>query len=157
MSKTKSLNSLVKLVKALKKKRKKIVFTNGCFDLLHVGHSRYLKAARSLGDCLIVGVNSDSSVRKLKGPSRPIVNEKDRVELLGEFPFVDYTVIFKEETPFSTIKALVPDVLVKGGDWSVNEIVGGDVVTAAGGKVRSIPFIKGRSTTNMIKRSKKRR
>ncbi|MFH1074506.1 MAG: D-glycero-beta-D-manno-heptose 1-phosphate adenylyltransferase [Candidatus Firestonebacteria bacterium] len=154
-TKIKTLKALVKIVKALKKKGKKVVFTNGCFDIIHVGHTRYLKAARKLGDLLIVAVNSDASVRKLKGPGRPVNNKNDRMEVLSEFPFVDYVVLFKEDTPHKAIKAVLPQVLVKGGDWSVKNIVGGDVVRAAGGRVLNVPLIKNKSTTNMIKRAGK--
>ena len=146
--------SLLKIVKAVhkaKKAGKKIVFTNGCFDILHVGHTRYLKAAKKLGDVLVLGVNSDASVRRLKGKERPIVNQKERTELLSEFPFIDYVVIFGEDTPLKTIKAVMPDYLVKGGDWPVEKIVGNDVVRSAGGKVKSIPLIHGRSTSRLVK------
>jgi D-glycero-beta-D-manno-heptose 1-phosphate adenylyltransferase len=146
-----TLKSLVKAVNREKRGHKKIVFTNGCFDLLHVGHTRYLKAARKLGDVLVLGVNSDASVKRLKGPARPIVNEKERAELLAEFPFVDYIVIFREDTPVNTIKAVQPDLLVKGGDWPVEKIVGNDIVRAAGGKVRSMPLVPGRSTSRLAK------
>jgi len=148
-SKILKLTSLVKAINKEKRKGNKIVFTNGCFDLLHVGHTRYLKDARKLGDVLVLGVNSDASVRRLKGPARPIVNEKERAELLAEFPFIDYIVIFGEDTPVRTIKAIVPDFLVKGGDWPVEKIVGNEIVKAAGGKVRSMPLVPGRSTSKL--------
>jgi len=154
-TKIKTLNSLVRAVKVLKQKRKKVVFTNGCFDIIHVGHTRYLKAARKLGDLLVVAVNSDASVKRLKGPGRPVNSEKDRMEVLSEFPFVDFVVLFKEDTPYRTIKAVLPQVLVKGGDWPVENIVGGDIVKANAGKVLNVPLIKNKSTTNIIKRAGK--
>ena len=155
-NKFKSLPGLVKAVKALRKKGRKIVFTNGCFDIIHVGHTRYLKAARKLGGALIVAVNSDASVRRLKGAGRPVNPENDRVEVLSEFPFVDFVVMFGEDTPYKTIKAVLPDILVKGGDWAVANIVGGDIVIANGGKVLNIPLIKGRSTTKIIQKAGKK-
>ena len=111
-----------------KNKGKKIVFTNGCFDILHVGHVRYLEQARELGDILIVGVNSDSSVRRLKGPKRPINREQDRVELLAALDCVNHVIIFEEDTPYKLIKEIQPDILVKGGDYTASEVVGGDIV-----------------------------
>jgi D-beta-D-heptose 7-phosphate kinase/D-beta-D-heptose 1-phosphate adenosyltransferase len=133
---------------------KKIVFTNGCFDLLHVGHVRYLQEARKLGDYLIVGVNSDASTRILKGPTRPIQNENDRAEILAALACVDFTVIFNEETPAKLIEQVRPEILVKGGDWKIDQIVGGDFVQSYGGKVLSLQFIEGRSTTKIIEKSK---
>lgn len=133
---------------------RKIVFTNGCFDLLHVGHVRYLQAARALGDILIVGVNSDASVRRLKGPERPIQSESDRAEILGALSCVDISVIFGEDTPAELIRSVRPDILVKGGDWKVDQIVGGDFVQSYGGEVKSLPFIESRSTTNLIERAR---
>lgn len=155
-NKIKSLAGLVKAVKVLKKNGRKIVFTNGCFDILHVGHTRYLKAARKLGGALIVAVNSDASVRRLKGPGRPVNPENDRLEVLSEFPFVDLVVKFNEDTPYMTIKAVLPDVLVKGGDWAVSDIVGSDIVTSNGGKVLNIPLARGRSTTKIIQKAGKK-
>jgi rfaE bifunctional protein nucleotidyltransferase chain/domain len=154
-TKIKNINSLVRTIKAFKKKGKKIVFTNGCFDIIHVGHTRYLKSSKKLGDLLVVGVNSDASVTRLKGPGRPVNPESDRMEILSEFPFVDFVVLFKEDTPYNVIKAVAPDVLVKGGDWSVKSIIGGDIVEANGGRVFNIPLVKNRSTTNIIKRAGK--
>lgn len=130
--------------------QKRIVFTNGCFDLLHVGHIRYLKEARSLGDFLVVGVNSDASVRRLKGAQRPVQSQSDRAEILASLVSVDMAVIFEEDTPLQLIQAVRPDVLVKGGDWSIDAIVGGDFVLSYGGDVRSLQFIEGRSTTEII-------
>lgn len=130
--------------------KQKIVFTNGCFDLLHIGHVRYLQEAKKLGDILVVGVNSDASVKRLKGPQRPIQNESDRAEILAALGCVDYSIIFEEDTPLELIKIVLPQVLVKGGDWKPESIVGSDVVMAAGGKVYSLTFVDGRSTTQII-------
>ncbi len=132
-------------------KTKQIVFTNGCFDLLHVGHIRYLKEAKKQGDILIVGVNTDASVKRIKGPQRPIQIEQDRAEILAALECVDFVTLFDEDTPLNLIKELKPQVLVKGGDWKPEQIVGSDVVLAAGGKVLSLNFVDGRSTTNIIK------
>jgi len=128
----------------------KKVFTNGCFDILHVGHVRYLKKAREMGDCLIIGLNSDSSVRRIKGDKRPIVPEDERAEMLLSLEYVDYVVFFEEETPYLLIKDIKPDILVKGGDWDVKDIVGSDLVKKAGGTVKNISYIDGKSTTNII-------
>jgi len=128
-----------------------VVFTNGCFDILHRGHIEYLKKAKTLGDILIVGLNSDSSVRKIKGEKRPIVKQKDRAEILAALSFVDYICIFNEETPEKMIKILIPDVLVKGGDWAKPDIVGKDIVESCGGKVVTVPLVKGKSTKNIIR------
>lgn len=135
-------------------RHKKIVFTNGCFDLLHIGHIRYLEQAAALGDILIVGVNSDESVKKLKGPTRPIQNETDRAEILATLKPVTHTVIFNEDTPYNLISEVLPQVLVKGGDWAPEQIVGSDVVLANGGEVKSLLFIDGKSTTKIIEKSK---
>ena len=131
---------------------KQIVFTNGCFDLLHVGHVRYLQEARALGDILVVGLNSDSSVKKLKGPDRPVQSEKDRAEILAALACVDYVVVFGEETPLTLIETLAPHILVKGGDWKPEQIVGGSFVLGRGGKVKSLAFHAGRSTSTLIKK-----
>ena len=145
-----SLKKLKELKKKWKKQGKKLVFTNGCFDLLHLGHIRYLKKAKSLGDFLVVGLNSDRSVKKIKGEKRPILPEKERAEILASLWFVDYVVLFDEETPERLIRELEPDVLVKGADWKLKEIVGADLVRSRGGVVRRIPLYKGRSTTSVI-------
>ena len=134
---------------------KKIVFTNGCFDILHVGHIRYLSEAKSLGDILVVGVNSDESVRNLKGPSRPINSLSDRALLLSELVFVDYVVSFKEQTPLKLIKMIMPDILVKGGDYTLDTVVGSKEVIDAGGKVELLKFHDGYSSTNYIDKIKK--
>ncbi|MFI5163970.1 MAG: D-glycero-beta-D-manno-heptose 1-phosphate adenylyltransferase [Bacteroidia bacterium] len=128
----------------------KIVFTNGCFDILHHGHVDYLSKAADLGDVLIIGLNSDSSVKKLnKGASRPIQNENDRALVLSAFQFIEAIIIFEEDTPYELIKAVQPDILVKGGDWKESDIVGADVVKAKGGAVILIPFVEGYSTSNI--------
>lgn len=134
---------------------KKIVFTNGCFDILHVGHKRYLQQAAALGDILVIGVNSDDSVRRLKGPDRPVNNEQDRAEILSALGFVDYVVIFDEDTPYDLIKQIQPDVLVKGGDYKPEEVVGKDIVEARGGRLELISFVEGKSTTNIINKINK--
>lgn len=126
---------------------KKVVFTNGCFDILHYGHIHYLAQARSLGDKLVIGLNSAASVRRLKGEHRPINDEKTRTFLLASLEFTDALVLFEQDTPLDLIKIVRPDVLVKGGDWQPNQIVGADFVLASGGKVQSLPFVEGYSTT----------
>ncbi|MCB0341302.1 MAG: D-glycero-beta-D-manno-heptose 1-phosphate adenylyltransferase [Bdellovibrionales bacterium] len=131
---------------------KKLVFTNGCFDILHVGHVRYLQEAKAQGDLLFVGVNSDASVKRLKGSSRPIQNEQDRAEILLALSSVDYVSIFDEDTPEQLIHVVKPDVLVKGGDWSIDQIVGAPFVQSYGGTVKSLQFVDGRSTTKIIER-----
>jgi rfaE bifunctional protein nucleotidyltransferase chain/domain len=136
----------------LRAKGKRIVFTNGCFDILHAGHVKYLEKARSLGDVLVLGLNSDCSVKKIKGPSRPIVPQKDRAAVVASLGFVDHVVIFGDPTPLRLIKAIRPHVLVKGADWKVGKIVGADLVKSYGGKVVAIPLVKGRSTTGLIRR-----
>lgn len=149
------LNS-VTLQKALADYRsanKKIVFTNGCFDLLHLGHVTYLEEARKLGDVLIVGINSDESVKRLKGPTRPIQNENDRCQILAALKSVDHTILFAEDTPLNLIKSISPDVLVKGGDWKPEQIIGSEHVLASGGSVQSLNFVNGKSTTGIIEKS----
>ncbi|MFP5518591.1 MAG: D-glycero-beta-D-manno-heptose 1-phosphate adenylyltransferase [Bdellovibrionia bacterium] len=138
----------------LKSQAKKIVFTNGCFDLLHVGHVRYLQEARKLGDILVVGVNSDASVKRLKGPTRPIQTEEDRAEILAALECVSFTILFEEDTPYELIKKVMPDILVKGGDWKVDQIVGSDLVMQKGGQVFSLQFVDGKSTTKLIEKSR---
>jgi D-glycero-beta-D-manno-heptose 1-phosphate adenylyltransferase len=128
----------------------RVVFTNGCFDLLHPGHIRYLFAARQLGDHLIVAVNSDRSVQSIKGPERPICSEQVRLEMLAALGCVDSVILFGEDNPLAVIQVLVPDILVKGGDWSEADIIGADVVASAGGTVKTIPFVEGFSTTRLI-------
>jgi D-beta-D-heptose 7-phosphate kinase/D-beta-D-heptose 1-phosphate adenosyltransferase len=153
-SKIKSLEQVKKEIDRLKSKGKRVVFTNGCFDILHPGHTRYLHAARTLGDYLVVAVNTDQSVRAIKGEGRPILSQDARTELLASLSCVDGVVIFDEENPLRVIQYLVPHVLVKGGDWKEEEIIGADVVQKAGGEVRRIPYISGFSTTDLIKKIK---
>ncbi len=148
--KIRSRRELLMIIKDLKVKGTRIVFTNGCFDLLHIGHVRYLEKAKALGDVLVVGVNSDSSVRKLKGPKRPILPEEERAGILSGLGCVDYITIFSEMDPLKLITSLRPDVLVKGGDWTKEQTVGKEVVERSGGKVVILPFIKGASTSNLI-------
>lgn len=134
-----------------KNKGKKIVFTNGCFDILHLGHVEYLNEAKAQGDLLIVAINSDESVRQLKGPDRPVNNEHDRAEMLLNLKAVDCVQVFTEQTPLEIIKMIKPNVLVKGGDWKPEQIVGSDFVLAQGGEVKSLVFKQGYSTSNLIK------
>lgn len=140
--------------KKLQQLKRPLVFTNGCFDLLHVGHIRYLQEARALGASLVVGLNTDASVRVLKGPQRPVQNENDRAEILAALGCVDLTTLFNEETPEKLIEKIRPDILVKGGDWSVDRIAGGPFVQSYGGKVLSLQLVPGRSTTKLIEKSK---
>ena len=141
---------LKKVVERLKKEGKRVVFTNGCFDLIHVGHTRYLEEAKKLGDILIVAVNSDQSVMTIKGKKRPIIPEEERAEVLSALQCVDFVVIFHEPDPLNIISLLKPDVLVKGGDWGEDAIIGREVVESIGGKVVRIPEIKGASTSSII-------
>jgi rfaE bifunctional protein nucleotidyltransferase chain/domain len=143
---------LKKKLQALKKKGKKIVFTNGCFDILHIGHVRYLQLARAEGDVLVVGANSDRSVRQIKGPGRPVVPGNERAEVLASMACVDFVTLFDEPDPLVTIRSFMPDVLVKGADWQEDAIVGRDVVEAMGGRVVRIPLIEGASTTRIIEK-----
>jgi D-glycero-beta-D-manno-heptose 1-phosphate adenylyltransferase len=149
-----SIDELKKELTPLRK-NKKVVFTNGCFDILHVGHVSYLQRARELGDFLVVGLNSDKSVKKLKGPTRPVQVEDDRAIILAALGCVDFVVIFSEDTPKSLIEKVNPEVLVKGGDWPVDKIVGADHVMSYGGQVKSLPFIEGKSSTTIIEKVKK--
>ncbi|NOS83233.1 MAG: D-glycero-beta-D-manno-heptose 1-phosphate adenylyltransferase [Nitrospira sp.] len=152
-SKVKQRHELAALLQAYRQEGKRIVFTNGCFDLMHVGHTRYLQAAKDLGDLLVVGVNSDESVRSLnKAPDRPIVPESQRAEVVAALDSVDYVVLFNEPDPQSLIASLQPNILVKGGDWAVEQIVGREIVEARGGVVRTIPLVPGVSTTSIIER-----
>lgn len=136
----------------LRTEKKIIVFTNGCFDILHAGHVRYLQAARELGDCLIVGLNSDASVSRLKGPERPINPEADRAEVLSGLHAVDYIVIFDEPTAAELIRLIQPDIYVKGGDYSLKQLPEADLVSKYGGRIVLVPEVPGRSTTNLIRR-----
>ena len=153
--KIKDLSDLKKEIEAHKAQGKRIVFTNGCFDLLHPGHTRYLCAARNLGDYLVVAVNTDRSVKAIKGEHRPIQSQDERTELLAALSFVDAVVLFDEDNPLKVIRHLLPDVLVKGGDWTEDEIIGADEVKKAGGLVKSLPFVTGYSTTTIIEKIKR--
>lgn len=152
LNKIKSLSELLPLLEILRAAGKKIVFTNGCFDLIHTGHTRYLTKAKSFGDVLVVAVNSDSSVRLIKGEKRPINSESDRMETLAALDTVDFVTLFNEADPHRIISELQPDVLVKGGDWPVEKIIGRDIVEKRGGKVISVGYIEGASTTGIIER-----
>ena len=145
-------SELTRRVEALKRDGRRVVFTNGCFDILHPGHVRMLEKARSLGDALIVGINSDASVQEIKGPQRPLIPEAERAELLAALAAVDFVTVFDEPTPRELIAAILPAVLVKGSDWGADEIVGREEVEAAGGEVISIPLEVGYSTTKLIER-----
>jgi rfaE bifunctional protein nucleotidyltransferase chain/domain len=147
-----SLEELIPIRSTLHREGKKVVFTNGCFDLLHRGHVEFLNRAKSFGDVLIVGLNSDESARRIKGKNRPIFPEEDRGFILSNLAAVDYVSTFEEDTPLNMITALHPDILVKGADWGVGEIVGREVVEAAGGLVANIPLVPDRSTTDIVKK-----
>jgi rfaE bifunctional protein nucleotidyltransferase chain/domain len=134
----------------LRNEGKRVVFTNGCFDIIHRGHVEYLSKAKALGDALIVGVNTDRSVRSIKGPGRPIVEENDRAYILASIVPVDYVCLFDEDTPLNLIKRICPDVLVKGADWNIENVVGKDIIEKAGGHVATIEFIPNRSTSGII-------
>ncbi|HPI93882.1 MAG TPA: D-glycero-beta-D-manno-heptose 1-phosphate adenylyltransferase [Deltaproteobacteria bacterium] len=146
------LEELLEVLASGRPRGMKVVFTNGCFDILHAGHVSYLSKARALGDCLVVGLNSDASVGRLKGPQRPVNPERARAAVLGALVCVDHVVLFEEDTPLKIIECIRPDILVKGGDWAVDDIVGADVVRASGGQVMTIPFEDGFSTTGIIER-----
>lgn len=148
------LNDFLNIRNDLKSSGKKLVFTNGCFDIIHKGHITYLKQAKELGDFLVIGLNSDKSVKKLKGESRPVNKEEDREYVLENLKPVDAVVIFEDETPYNLIDAIKPDILVKGGDWSVDKIVGSDIVIANGGKVLSLGYVDNYSTTSIIDKLK---
>lgn len=154
-SKLKSRRALAEITRRLQRQGKRIIFTNGCFDILHVGHVDYLSNARKLGEVLVIGLNSDDSVRRLKGAGRPINKEKDRARVLSSLSFVDFIAIFDEDTPKKLIEKLSPDVLVKGGDWKKKYIVGAEFVKSHGGRVVTIPFVKGYSTTSLIEKMSK--
>lgn len=145
-----SVNDMKSVREKFRSEGKRVVFTNGVFDLLHSGHVDYLLKAKALGDILIVGLNSDSSVKKIKGEKRPLINQTNRAFLVSNLKPVDYVVIFNEETPYELIKELVPDILVKGADWSPDKIVGSDIVIENGGEVKNIQFVHNQSTTKII-------
>jgi D-beta-D-heptose 7-phosphate kinase/D-beta-D-heptose 1-phosphate adenosyltransferase len=150
--KVKNIRAIKSIAAGLKARRKRIVFTNGCFDILHVGHIRYLRKAKSLGDILVVGLNTDRSVRVIKGEKRPIVPQEDRAEVLASLEFVDYVVFFDEPDPFTLIGKVKPHILVKGADWTKDKIVGRDLVEKAGGRVVRIPLVPGASSTGVIEK-----
>jgi len=152
MGKILSVERAALLRKKLREENRSVVFTNGCFDILHAGHVAYLFEARMLGDALFVGLNGDASTRRLKGEGRPVFPQDERAEILSAIEAVDCVVVFDEDTPLELIKALVPDVLVKGGDWKVEDIVGKDVVERAGGRVESLGYLQGRSTSGILKK-----
>lgn len=147
--------TLSELIKELKALGQKTIFTNGCFDIIHCGHTKYLSEAKKLGDILIVGLNSDDSVKRLKGEDRPINNQKDRALVLDCLKPVDFVTVFDEDTPYNLINLLKPDVLVKGGDYKIDDIVGADIVKKCGGEVVTIDFVEGKSTTNIIRKMKR--
>ncbi|MDH3973191.1 MAG: D-glycero-beta-D-manno-heptose 1-phosphate adenylyltransferase [Deltaproteobacteria bacterium] len=151
-SKFKVIHELKETLGAIRKTGGKIVFTNGCFDILHVGHVRYLREAKALGDYLVIALNSDSSVRGLKGSKRPIVTQTERAEVLASLESVDFVTIFDESDPYHVINELKPDFLVKGGDWGEGEIIGSDIVKDNGGQVLRIPFVEGSSSTNIVEK-----
>ena len=148
--KIKGRKDLQKTIKDLKSKGKRIVFTNGCFDLLHIGHLRYLEKAKALGDVLVVGINSDTSVRSLKGSERPILPADQRAEILSGLGCVDFVIVFDELDPLNLISLIQPHVLVKGGDWTKETIIGKEVIERLGGEVVIIPFVEGPSTSHLI-------
>jgi D-glycero-beta-D-manno-heptose 1-phosphate adenylyltransferase len=148
--KIKSLDELKTLTAAARRNGKIVVFTNGCFDLLHRGHVHLLRNAKALGDVLVVAINSDPSVKLIKGPTRPILAETDRLELIASMEMVNYVMLFGAPDPYNIISTLRPDILVKGGDWSAEEVVGADLVKKNGGKVVGVPYLAGFSTTEII-------
>lgn len=147
-----SLSELIEIRNNLKQSGKKIVFTNGCFDILHAGHVDYLVKAKACGDILIIGLNSDISVQQIKGKNRPIVNEEERAFILTQLKPVDYVVLFNETTPQQLIEKLIPDILVKGADWDIENIVGREIVEGNGGEVKTINFVTSQSTSNIIEK-----
>jgi D-glycero-beta-D-manno-heptose 1-phosphate adenylyltransferase len=144
------IDEMKSLRKKFKEENKKIVFTNGVFDLVHAGHVDYLLKAKALGDILIVGLNSDKSVKRIKGEKRPLINQTERAFLLSNLKPVDFVIIFEEDTPFELIKELIPDILVKGADWSLEKIIGSDIVIKNGGEVKNIRFVNEQSTSKII-------
>ncbi len=149
-----SLNDAIELVKNWKSANDKVVFTNGCFDIVHLGHIDYLEKARNLGTKLVLGLNTDASVNRLKGPTRPVVNEYARARMMAAFEFIDAVILFDEPTPLQLIEAVKPDILVKGDDYTVETIVGSDFVIANGGEVKTISLVQGYSTTKLIEKIK---
>lgn len=147
-----SLSSLLRKVKAFKREGKRMVFTNGCFDILHYGHIKYLQDARKRGDYLIVAVNSDASIKKIKAKNRPIVEQSDRLKTIAALASVDFVLLFNDDNPLKLIMALKPDILIKGADWNKKKIVGADFVESYGGNVATINLVKGRSTSALIEK-----
>lgn len=154
MKKVKNFPEIKKIARKLREENKKIVFTNGCFDILHSGHIKLLKKAKGLGDVLIVGLNTDSSVKKIKGKNRPVINEKQRLEVLSAIEFIDYIVPFNQITPKKLIEIIKPDIIVKGGDYKKEEVVGKETVEKYGGIIYIFPLVKNISTTEIIKKIK---
>lgn len=152
--KIKTMSQLKGIIRGLKKKGERIAFTNGCFDILHRGHVEYLEASKRCANILIVALNSDKSIRKLKGATRPIINEKERTMIVAALESVDYVTIFEEVDPLKVIMELKPDILIKGGDWDVDKVVGKDFVESYGGIVKTIPCVKGYSTSAIIEKIK---
>ncbi|MBN1473924.1 MAG: D-glycero-beta-D-manno-heptose 1-phosphate adenylyltransferase [Syntrophaceae bacterium] len=150
MNKILDRNTLKNKLEELRKKGKKIAFTNGCFDILHIGHVRYLREAKKTADILVLALNSDASVKKIKGKKRPLVPQEDRAEIMAALEFIDFVTIFDETTPLELINLLKPDVLIKGGDWAEDDVVGRDEIKKWGGKLTLIPEIKGKSTTSIV-------
>ena len=150
--KIRNREALAAVLEGERRRNKRIVFTNGCFDLLHVGHVKYLQAARRLGDLLVLGLNSDASIRRLKGPNRPLISQDERAHILAALDCIDYVVIFDEDTPLELIRLLRPDILVKGGDYTPEGVVGKEIVESYGGRVELIQFVDGKSTTNIIEK-----
>jgi D-beta-D-heptose 7-phosphate kinase/D-beta-D-heptose 1-phosphate adenosyltransferase len=155
MNKILERNALKDKLEELRKKGKKIAFTNGCFDILHVGHVRYLRKAKKTADVLVLALNSDSSVRSIKGEKRPLMNEKERAEIIAALEFIDFVTIFPELTPLELINYLKPDILIKGGDWPEEKVVGREEIKKWGGRVAIIPEVEGKSTTNIVEKIKK--
>ncbi len=151
MNYIKTRQEILEIRKSFKSEGKKVVFTNGCFDLIHSGHVDYLKKAKELGDVLIVGLNSDTSIRRIKGEKRPILEEVERSFIISNLKSVDYVTLFDEDTPKELIDTIIPDILVKGADWAIDNIVGRDVVEANGGEVKTIKFVNNQSTSKIIK------
>jgi len=149
------IKELLYEIAQLKNEGKKIVFTNGCFDIIHTGHVHYLSEAKLLGDILIIGMNTDSSVSRLKGSDRPLNNQEDRALILDSLKPVDFVILFDEDTPFNLINSIKPDILVKGGDYKIENIIGADVVQKNGGEVKTIPFVTGKSTTLLLEKIRK--
>ena len=155
MNKILEREALRNKLEALRKKGKRIAFTNGCFDILHVGHVRYLREAKKTADVLVLAINSDASVRSIKGEKRPLMNEKERAEILAALECIDFVTIFQELTPLELINYLKPDILIKGGDWPEEKVVGREEIKKWGGRVAIIPEVEGKSTTNIVEKIKK--